>query len=168
MSAFTVVVFEGAFQKEKGRLGVREGGSFRSVEDALAPLVGQNVKVALHYVPEGLDSGKPGFGSCLHPHRCPVHTQKPGVMFNFQGEGLLEKSGEVYHLRTFQGIVSLPLNSLLGHRGRVLASPVMDVGKMREVVESSGFDFNRVQQMGAEAERLREVLTRIQETMKEK
>jgi len=148
---FKVVIIEGIFGES-----VTVG---RSVQDALVPLLGARVRLAAHHLPSTpIDPTRWGGGSCsFQPERCPFgHHVDPTRMYSFSDEGVLGEDGDGWTLTRFDGRVVRPaLSALDGHRGRVVAAPVVDVEAMRDA--ASGVDVD----IGVRADQIRAVLERL-------
>lgn len=152
-----LVLLEGLFFWKDGHLMV-EG---RVVEDVLHPLIGENVRFAMHQVPlHGIDTAKWG-GGCCHwqPADCPVgHQHDPGFLLNISGEGILQMDGERWWLARFDGgRTELPLGLLEGHDGRIACATVLDAEKVREAVSGAGLEA-----IGVQVRHLRDVVSQFQ------
>jgi hypothetical protein len=150
---FNVVVIEGTFG---GQVTVD-----MSVRDALSPLVGVRVRLAAHHLPSTpIDPTRWGGGSCsFQPNPCPFgHHADPTRMYSFSDEGVLGEDGDGWTLTRFDGrVVRAALSNLDGHRGRVVAAPVVDVEAMRDTVSASGVGAD----LGVRADQIRAVLERL-------
>lgn len=138
MDNFQVILLEGLFYERDGQLHVeQDDGQHLVVQDALAPVLGQRIQLAFHHVPpHGVQVDKPGAGSCRFPGGtgCPVrHDQHPTRMLSFVGEGVLHQ--DPWRVVKFDGTVTgLPLAGMVGHYGRLGATMVADLERMREAV----------------------------------
>jgi len=138
VSGFQVILLEGSFSADDSDLRVQlDDGSHKSVYEALRPLVGQRVQFALHHLPpHGIEVGKPGAGSCLHPEGvgCPVsHDQYPDRMLTFHLDGVLRE--DPWSIERFDGsVIPIPFRGLPGHYGRVAAATILDMERMREAL----------------------------------
>ena len=152
---FNVVLLEGVFAGP--HLSTRGG----TVVDALAQFVGERVRLAAHHLPsDPVDPTRWGGGSCTYqPGPCPFgHHVDPTRMYSVTAEGVLGRDGDAWTLARFDGTtVSVGLDALVGHRGRVACAPMFDVEAMRDSVLSSGVDGD----LGVKVDELRSVLDRL-------
>ncbi|OHD26960.1 MAG: hypothetical protein A2Y38_08055 [Spirochaetes bacterium GWB1_59_5] len=98
------------------------------VPKALAPLLGQQVKLLLAYTPDPA-SAAPGHGSCLwgRAEFCPVHRHDADCLLRFFEEGVLtEEAGD-----WFVGGRPVPFRWMAGHQGRLLGVSVVEAGDLR-------------------------------------
>jgi len=131
------------------------------VTDPLIRFIGQRVRLAAHHLPsDPIDPMRWGGGSCgYQPGPCPVgHHLDPTRMYSFAGEGILDRDGSEWVLLRFDGaVVRVGLSALAGHRGRIVAAPLIDVDAMRDQVVSAGIDAD----VGIRVDELRSVLDRL-------
>jgi hypothetical protein len=161
MEMFDIVVLEGLFlhDSDKG-LTCTQGGEVRVVADVLRPLVGKQVQLAVHYmIPDKPDPDKPGYGCCVG--NCDAHRKNPHFMYSLHGEGLLiEPEPGCFALRSFGGTTrAIPAAVLHAHHVRILAAPIVVVGKMRDSLEGAGAQ--QLDALGIKAEQLKGVLQQV-------
>lgn len=115
-----------------------------SVYPVLQALVGQEVQIAVHQCPQPPFTG-PGLGSCLWPKGCPYgHQNVPKQLFQLAERGVLvydldhEHCSGGWWIEKFDGSrVMLPLViGLVGHHGRIAIATIMQVEKLRDVLEN--------------------------------
>lgn len=165
MGTFSTALLEGLFYETEGRLTTDRGGF---VDDLLAPLVGQDIQLAIHFVPQlPIDPQKWGGGSCLwQPAECPAgHHEHPDRILNIAVRGVLEREDTTWWVRQLDGKrLQIPLELLDGHHGRLAAASVFDVGKMRDAI--TGFDPDQIESLGVQATELRDMLSNLQAHLK--
>lgn len=165
MDAFHTALLEGCFYETDNVLKNDQG---RTVESLLSPLVGQDIHLAIHFVPQlPIDPSKWGGGCCLwQPSPCPAgHHEHPDRLLNVAVRGRLGREGNRWWVDQMNGKrVDIPLHLLVGHYGRVAAATVFDVQQIRESLE--GFSPDQVESLGVQASDLRDVLSRLQTHLK--
>lgn len=131
MGAFTILDTTGLFYLEAGRLRVEsETGPALDVQAALAPLLGQRVKLLLTYVPDESRQAA-GHGCCYwgEAQWCPVHRTDPQRLLRFFREGVLTEEGAAWRIDQ----EPIPLLELNGHRGRLLGVTVLGAEELRQL-----------------------------------
>lgn len=164
-SSFQAILLEGLFYERDGSFYVeQDNGTHTSVTETLTPLAGKQVQVALHHLPPQVQPGLPGAGSCRFPQGigCPVrHDLHPDRLLSFHLEGVLQP--QPWSLVKFDGCtVILPLSGMVGHYGRLAATSVVDVEKMREAL--SRLDPSAFTSAGLGTQDLEEILNRLRRT----
>lgn len=167
MESFDTILIEGVFYSDAdGRLFAKPpSGSAVSVEDTLAVVLGREVQLAMHHLPEyPLVPDKWGGGCCLWQSigKCPAgHHDNPSYLMSMTGRGILRCEGAAWFLTTFEGTgVVLPLEQLEGHHARIAAVTILDLEKMKDAL--SGFDIDKVETIGVQAKQLQDMLCQLQ------
>lgn len=167
MEGFRALLLEGVFYNDGPRFLCASHKGIEDVPSVLSSVEGQRVKFAAHHLPPTTqpDPTKWGGGCCLwQPSgRCPAgHAERPSWLFNISLEGVLLRSGDAWSVQSFDGqttVLSLQ-EMLIGHHARIATATLLDVEKMRDVVESNNMT-DTVEDLAARADGLRDLLTRL-------
>lgn len=193
MSEFNAILLEGIFYHGDNpypdahgvvRDGFRDllvapsAGATQSVYEALKPLVGRRVQLAVHHVPNmPIDPTRWG-GGCCHWETlgdCPFgHRRNPTSLYNVADSGVLvydldhSSASGGWWLETFDGNrIMLPLAHVLpGHYGRVAAATLDAVDEMRDALAELG-QLGSVEEIVSKATDLQGVLDRLRTLVKE-
>jgi len=154
---FHAVLLEGLFfTSPEGDLQVQtETGENIPVRDRLVPLVGQHIQLAVHHVPSGgIDLAAWGWGSCQwKPADCPAgHHKKPGFLFSFAGNGVLEQ--DPWRL----GSTHIRFSMMPGHYGRLAAATIPDIESMKDEMAAMDPDV-----LGVKISELHEMVRKLSE-----
>jgi hypothetical protein len=133
---FHLIDIQGRFYDNvAGLLCVEQAGCQHvEVAAALAPLVDQQVKLLVAYLPDRASSA-PGYGSCLWgpAEFCPVHRHDAGSLLHFFETGVLtEEAGD-----WFVGRLPVPFRWMPGHQGRLLGVTVVEASDLRAPVDAA-------------------------------
>lgn len=160
---FQVLMLEGEFAQAPEGITARNGAEVVLLSEALAPFVGQRVRLAFHQsFPRAPQPSIPGFGSCLTSD-CAFHRLRPDLLLNVSVEGVLVENAGTYSITGFDGQVKpLPFEFLAGHYGRVAAASLLDVERMREAVLAS----ENPEALAVQAASLRDVVEQIKQKTK--
>ena len=166
---FQVVLIEGVFYEHGGDYLIRPGpiAPTRSIRGELGPLVGLQLRLALHHLPpdlSALDESKWGGGACLwQPAPCPAgHHKRPGYLLNVSAEGTLQEDGGTWRLdRSEDPPLELPFPLMVGHYGRLAAATLVDMDKMRE--STSAGDLGQIEALGSQLSSIKELLERMRQ-----
>jgi len=167
MNSMRTVLVEGLFYTQEGDLVTERGDS---LYQHIMPLVGQDIQLAVHFMPPiPPDPGKWGGGCCMwQPAECPAgHHEHPDRILNISLRGVLvQETGDRWFLDTFDGKrVGIPFVLLDGHYGRVAAATVPDVQAMQEALGS--INWESVEAMGFRANNLRDLMERLRISIKD-
>lgn len=170
---FSAILLEGIFyHDEQGTLMVQPyRGPKAVVNDALDPLRGENVRIAIQHLPQmPLDPQSWGGGSCLNQQQghCSFgHHKDPHAILNVTAEGELQtpaESSSDWFVRSFDGIERrLPLGDLVGHHGRVAAATMFSVEEIKDKLAEAGM-LDSVEGLGVQVDNLRDLLERLRGT----
>lgn len=172
---FRTVLIEGDFYEEGDTIKARSRGQIVDVGGILAPLVGEEIQMAIHYVPPNPpDPTKWGGGCCnlQETGKCPAgHDQDPYRILNVHGQGVFRcdptSSRCPWWLEKFDGTrQDFPLYLLIGHHARLVAATVFDVERMRDSIGPDAAE--KVENMGVRVENLKDILERMKSALKEK
>jgi hypothetical protein len=151
---FKAILLEGTFKVpsatgESGLSSVLTArGVHIDVDTTLNDLVGDHVQLALHAIPEHLS----------------YDSQVLKNLVNFSQQGVLQREGPRWFLRKFDGsLEEVPLPSLDGKMGRLLAATIHEVEKMRDCVTKADLD-----SLGTEIHDLKGKLEELREISREK
>jgi len=165
MGAFHTILMEGLFYESDGKLQT-DRGDF--VDEMLRPMIGEDIHLAVHYLPPiPIDSSKWGGGCCMwQPNPCPAgHHENPDRLLNVTARGWLGQTDGQWWVEQLDGKrVMIPFNLLDGHQARVAAASVFDVEAMRDSLGSITPD--QVETLGAQARDLRDLLANLQDHLK--
>lgn len=120
-----------------------EDGVARSAYEALKKLDGHPVRLIIHHVPDTPPNPhRWGGGACMWQTKgtCPFgHHDHPSRLFAFEGEGILNFTLDHaamdggWELERGEDSTTIPLGwTLVGHRARILAVPLMEGAGLAE------------------------------------
>lgn len=134
--------------------------------DVLDPLVGQDIQLAVHFLPPvPPNPTKWGGGCCMwQPADCPAgHREHPDRILNIALRGVLGRKDGRWFMDTFEGKqVEIPFTLLDGHHGRVAAATVFDVQAMQEALAEK-ITPESLETLGVRANNLRDLMERLRE-----
>ncbi len=170
MGDFRTILAEGDFYEEDGLVKVQCRGQVVSVTELLTPLLGEDIQLAIHYVPtEHPDATKWGGGCCHYQDSgfCPAgHHEDPYRILNVHGQGVLRRDSEGWWLEKFDGgRQDFPVELLAGHHARLAAATMFDVGKMRDALKPE--DLAKVEDLGVRATQLQDIITQMKKFSEE-
>jgi len=170
VETFNTILIEGLFYRDPtGRLLSKSSRGTVVVEETLGQLLGHEVQLAMHHLPEiPLIPDQWGGGCCMWQAsgRCPAgHHENPSFLLSIAGRGILQHREDGWHLATFEGEdISIPLHQMEGHLGRIAAVPIIDLEKMKDSLSDS--DIEKTSLIGIQAQQLQGILRQLQETLK--
>jgi hypothetical protein len=135
MGNLRTILLEGLFYTQEGKLTTGHGDF---LIDHLEPLIGQEIHLAIHFLPPNPpEMDRWGGGCCMwQPAPCPAgHHEHPDRLLNVAVQGVLgrDTTTDRWWIDQFDGKqVVIPFILLDGHHGRVAAASVFDVQKMQE------------------------------------
>tara|TARA_B110000503_G_C6943299_1_gene327881 strand:+ start:77 stop:607 length:531 start_codon:yes stop_codon:yes gene_type:complete len=150
--SFNAILEEGVFYtdtdlsdfKEKGfapytDIFLVENGESKYLSEILAPFIGVDIIVSMHYVIDPAMPNKWGYGSCqmesLDWCPCNHHSEDPKRVVNISQEGVLQVDGEHILLQKFDGErFFLPFYLLVGHSSRLAVASVFSASEMKDTV----------------------------------
>lgn len=163
MGDLRAILVEGLFYIQDGKIST-DRGDF--LYEHLEPMVGQDIQLALHFLPPTPpDPDRWGGGCCMwQPAECPAgHHEHPDRILNIALRGVLRHEGDQWSLDTFDGKqVVLPFALLDGHHGRVAAATVFDVQAMQESLAEK-FTPESLETLGVRASNLRDLMERLRQ-----
>jgi hypothetical protein len=168
---FRTILAEGDFYDDAGAIKVQCRGEIIDVSALLATLIGDEIHLAIHYVPPmPPDMTKWGGGCCNYQISgfCPAgHHTDPYRLLNVHGQGVLRFNAHTgWCLEKFDGSrQEFPIKLLVGHHARLVAATVFDVEKMRDSI--SPMDMDQVDCLGVKAESLQDILVQLKKQVKE-
>lgn len=170
MGDFRTVFAEGDFYLDGDSLKVKFRGDITDVTQVLESLLGEEIQLAIHYVPPmPPDMTKWGGGCCnlQATGYCPAgHHEDPFKLLNVHGQGVLRHGSDAWYLEKFDGTKQIfPVHFLAGHHARLVAATVFDVEKMRDSLPSAVAE--QVDSLGTKAKSLQDILNQLSAQVKE-
>lgn len=168
---FCSILAEGDFYKEDGILKVVHRNQVIEIHPLLKPLLGEEVQIAIHFVPsENPDLTKWGGGCCNLQESgfCPAgHHKDPYRILNEHGQGVLNLDSDGrWWLQKFDGTrQTIDIGLLAGHHARLVAATVFDVEKMRDSLSPEAME--QVEGLGVKATRLQDLIGQLNQHIKE-
>jgi len=171
---FRTTLVEGDFYLKDACLMVPYQGQVVNVDELLAPMVGEEIQLAIHHVPPSNPDPTKWGGGCCHYQtvgKCPAgHHEDPFRLLNVHGQGVLRHdpfdSRCSWWLDKFDGSrQDFHIYLLAGHHSRLAAATVFDVEKMREALGVAGSA--QIEDLGVRATNLKEILDQLQKHIKE-
>lgn len=166
MGTFRTVLWEGLFYERDGQ--ILSDQSQDSLDGLLNPLIGEDIHLAVQFVPPlPIDPDKWGGGCCMwQPSPCPAgHHLDSTRLLNVAVRGTLERRGSQWLIHQLDGkTIEVPFHLLPGHHGRVAAASVFDVQGMRDSLQ--GLDPDQIESIGVQAADLRDMLARLKGHLK--
>lgn len=133
-----------------------------SVQEALTPLIGEQVILVAHHHPHlPLDETRWGGGCCMWESsgNCPAgHHKDQAFLFNFSIEGTLQHEGEVWSVDG----QNVDLTMLLGHRSRLAVVTKFDQDSLRGLLNTDDLT-----KLGGQATQMREMLAGLRDFLRE-
>lgn len=160
MGDMRTVLIEGLFHFQDGNLVTDRGDK---VVDSLVPFIGQEIQIAIHFIPSiPLDETKWGGGCCYwQPNPCPAgHHEHPDRLLNVAERGVLRHEDGKWSVDKFDGTQKeIPLALLDGHMGRVAAATIFDMEAMRDALKD--ITPEALETLGVRATNLRDMLAEL-------
>lgn len=162
MGDLRAILIEGLFYIQDGKIAT-DRGDF--LYEQLEPLVGQDIQLAVHFMPSmPPDPTKWGGGCCVwQPAECPAgHHEHPDRILNIALRGVLGYDvGYRWFMDTFDGQqIDIPFALLDGHQGRVAAATVFDIQAMEESLAAKVTP-ESLEALGVRANNLRDLMDRL-------
>ena len=160
MDELRTMLLEGLFYRRDGIITTDKGVA---LFEQLEPLVGQDIHLAVHFLPS--DPPNPerwGGGCCMwQPSQCPAgHHEHPDRLLNLAVRGVLGRDGDQWWIDQFDGKrVQIPFTLLDGHQGRVAAASVFDVQAMQESLSNITPDM--IENISIRSNNLRDLLDQL-------
>lgn len=170
MGDFRTILVEGDFYEDQGSIKVQYRGHVVDVNALLEPLVGEDIQLAIHFVPvDNPDPAKWGGGCCYCQSEgwCPAgHHEDPYKILNVHGQGVLKHEDGNWWLQKFDGSrQDFPIRLLARHHARLAAATIFDIGKIRDSLNPE--DLAKVEDLGVKATQLQDILGRLKQSIKE-